>query len=96
MYEIFSCRFMTERLLQVALNTNTLQTWDVGRGVIVVIFKLFYAFVFHTNGLIVDADYIPILGFFFSGDFGNQKGCRLSTNASNIRPFMVILFGIFI
>ena len=59
MYEIFSCRFMTEILLKVALNTNTLQTWDVG-GDIVELFKLFYAFVFHTNGLIIDADYIPI------------------------------------
>ena len=77
MYEIFSCRFMTEILLKVALNTNALQTWDVGGGGdIVELFKLFYAFVFHTNGLIVDADYIPILGFFFSGDFGNQKGCE--------------------
>jgi hypothetical protein len=50
---------MTEILLKVALNTNTLQTWDVG-GDIVELFKLFYAFVFHTNGLIIDADYIPI------------------------------------
>ena len=65
---------MTERLLQVALNTNTLQTWDVGRGVIVVIFKLFYAFVFHTNGLIVDADYIPILGFFSPEILGTKRG----------------------
>jgi hypothetical protein len=68
---------MTERLLQVALNTNTLQTWDVGRGVIVVIFKLFYAFVFHTNGLIVDADYIPILGFFFLRRFWEPKGVQI-------------------
>ena len=74
MYEIFSCRFMTERLLQVALNTNTLQTWDVGRGVIVVIFKLFYAFVFHTNGLIVDVDYIPKLGFFSLEILGTKRG----------------------
>ena len=76
MYEIFSCRFMTEILLKVALNTNTLQTWDVG-GDIVELFKLFYAFVFHTNGLIIDADYIPILGFFFLWRFWEPKGMRV-------------------
>jgi hypothetical protein len=40
-----------------------------------------HAFVLHTNGLKVDADYIPEL-IFFSRDFGGK-----CTNAGNIRPF---------
>ena len=48
------------------------------------VLSFIHAFVLHTNGLKVDADYIPEL-IFFSRDFGGK-----CTNAGNIRPFAVV------
>jgi len=39
------------------------------------ILSFIQAFVLHTIGLKVDADYMPELGFFFSRDFGSKMGC---------------------
>ena len=50
------------------------------------ILSFIHTFVLHMNGVKVDADYIPKLGF-FTWDFWSQKGC---TNTGNIRPFMVM------
>jgi hypothetical protein len=48
------------------------------------VLSFIHAFVLHTNGLKVDADYIPEL-IFFSRDFGVE-----CTNAGNIRSFAVV------
>jgi hypothetical protein len=45
-----------------------------------------HAFVLHTNGLQVDADYIPELGF-SSRDFGSKYHNLYSTTPCLIRPF---------
>ena len=45
-----------------------------------------HAFVFHTNGLQVDADYIPELGF-SSRDFGSKYHNLYSTTPCLMRPY---------
>jgi len=54
------------------------------------ILSCIHAFVLHTNGLKVDADYISELCF-FSQDFGSKRGCRLWTTADNRRPSTVLV-----
>ena len=52
------------------------------------ILSCFDAFVLHTNGLKVDADYIPELCF-FPRDLGSKRGCGLGITADNRRPSTV-------
>jgi hypothetical protein len=46
-----------------------------------------HTFVLHTNGLKVDVDYIPELGFFFSGDLGSKYHNLYIKTPCLMRPF---------
>ena len=48
-----------------------------------------HAFVLHTNGLKVDADYIPELGF-SSRDFGSKYHNIYSTTPCLMRPYFTV------
>jgi hypothetical protein len=50
-----------------------------------------HGFVLHTNGLQVDADYIPELGF-SSRDFGSKYHNLYSTTPCLMRPFFITPF----